>query len=67
MVFLGSRFGDIGGPLFWENSYALLVLGTWKGTHTTDVFSGLLALRFCRGHGDVVCLFDVESDWRWEP
>ena len=41
MAFLMDRlFGGLGSPLFWENSYALLVLRTWKGTNTADVFSG---------------------------
>jgi hypothetical protein len=60
---LANHFGIFGGPLFRENCYALLFLRTRKGTRTTDAFSRLLALHLCRGHGDVLCLFNVESDW----
>jgi len=65
VAFLMNHFGGLGGLLFWENGYALLVLRTREGTHATSMFFGLLALRLCRGHGDIGSLFDVESDWKY--
>jgi len=61
-MFWANRFGSLGCPLLRKDSYALLFRGTWKGTSTIGVFSGLLSLCLRRGHGDVMCWFDVESD-----
>ena len=57
-----NHFGGLGCPLFREDGDVLFIFGAWKGTYAFGMFSRLLTLHLCRGHGDVVCLFDIKSD-----
>ena len=61
-MFWANRFCSLGRSLLREDSYTLLIIAAWKGTYATSMFFGLLTLRLRRGHGDVVCVSDVESD-----